>query len=319
MNEPAPFLSVVVPLFDEEANVAPLAEKVREALADAPLRGWELLLVDDGSRDGSAAEAARIAASDPRVRALRLVRNYGQTTALQAGFDEARGDIVVTMDGDLQNDPADIPTLLAAIAEGNDLVVGYRVRRQDDFLMRKVPSWAANRLIRRWTRVPVRDVGCALKAYRRSLLDRLHLYSEMHRFIPALAVAGGGRVVEVPVRHHPRVAGVSKYGPGRIWRVLADLLTVKMIQSYSDRPLALFGPIAGVTLLISGFAAAAAVLAALEWRPWLASSVVLPGIAILTFGLGVFLVMVGLIAEEFLRTEATTAPRPLPVAHEVGP
>jgi glycosyltransferase involved in cell wall biosynthesis len=317
VSEQHPYVSVVVPLYDEEANVRPLVERVRAALELADVRGWELLLVDDGSRDGTARACARAAAADVHVRALRLARNYGQTTALLAGFDEARGDIVVTMDGDLQNDRADIPLLLDAIAAGNDLVVGYRVRRKDAFIMRKVPSWVANRLIRRWTRVPVRDVGCALKAYRRSLLDRLHLYSEMHRFIPALAVAGGGRVVEVPVRHHPRVAGVSKYGPGRIWRVLADLMTVKMIQVYSDRPLALFGPLALFSFLAAAAAGTVAVAAALEWRPWLASAVVLPGIAILAFGLGVFLVMVGLIAEEFLRAEASAAPRPLPVAHEV--
>jgi glycosyltransferase involved in cell wall biosynthesis len=313
-----PFLSVVVPLFDEEANVAPLVSRVRASLETVSVSGWELLLVDDGSRDGTLAACERAAAADERVRVIPLARNYGQTTALQAGFDEARGDVVVTMDGDLQNDPDDIPLLLQAIEEGHDLVVGYRVRRQDAFVMRKIPSWVANRIIRALTRVPVRDVGCALKAYRRGLLDRMHLYSEMHRFIPALAVAGGGRVTEIPVRHHPRVAGESKYGPGRIWRVLADLLTVKMIQSYSDRPLALFGPVALVSFGVGGASMVAAVAAAFEFRPWLASAVVLPGIAVLSFGLGAFLVMVGLIAEVFLRTEASDAPRPLPAARELG-
>lgn len=317
MNESG-LLSIVVPLFDEEANVAPLVERIRGSLAASDIAGWELLLVDDGSRDGTARACAEQARGDPRVTLVPLARNYGQTTALQAGFDAARGDVVITMDGDLQNDPGDIPLLLDAIEAGNDLVVGYRVRRQDAFLMRKLPSWAANRIIRRLTRVPVRDVGCALKAYRKSLLDRIPLYSEMHRFIPALAVAGGGRVVEVPVRHHPRSAGVSKYGPGRVWRVLADLVTVKMIQSYSDRPMALFGPVAALSFGLSGLVAVVAVVAAARGSSWVANAVVLPGTAVLAFGLAVFLMMVGLIAEEFLRARATEAPRPLPVVRELG-
>lgn len=317
MND-RPLLSIVVPLFDEEANVEPLVGRIRASLATSGITGWELLLVDDGSRDGTARVCAAQAGEDPRVTVVPLARNYGQTTALQAGFDAARGDVVITMDGDLQNDPEDIPRLLDAIEAGNDLVVGYRVRRQDAFLMRKVPSWAANRIIRRLTRVPVRDVGCALKAYRKSLLDRIPLYSEMHRFIPALAVAGGGRVVEVPVRHHPRVAGVSKYGPGRVWRVLADLLTVKMIQSYSDRPMALFGPLAAFSFALAVVAASVSVVAVARGSSWVADAVVLPGTAVLAFGLAVFLLMVGLIAEEFLRARAAAAPRPLPVARELG-
>ncbi|MEN8376546.1 MAG: glycosyltransferase family 2 protein [Gemmatimonadota bacterium] len=312
-----PSLSVVVPLFDEEANVAPLVERLRASLEAARVASWEAVLVDDASRDDTLEACRDAAAADARIRVLALARNYGQTTALQAGFDAARGDVVVTMDGDLQNDPEDIPLLLAEIEAGHDLVVGYRVRRQDAFVMRKVPSWVANRIIRRLTGVPVRDVGCALKAYRRDLLDRLHLYSEMHRFIPAFAAAGGGRITEIPVRHHPRLAGASKYGPGRTWRVLADMLTVKMIQSYADRPLALFGPAALVAFGLSGLTALAAVGAALGLRPWLASAIVLPGISLLVLGLGVFLVMVGLIAEVFLRTEAMDAPRPLPVVREV--
>ena len=317
MND-RPLLSIVVPLFDEEANVEPLVGRIRASLATSGIAGWELLLVDDGSRDGTASVCAEQARDDPRVSVVPLARNYGQTTALQAGFDAARGDIVITMDGDLQNDPADIPRLLDAIEAGNDLVVGYRVRRQDAFLMRKLPSWAANRIIRRMPRVPVRNVGCALKAYRKSLLDRIPLYSEMHRFIPALAVAGGGRVVEVPVRHHARVAGVSKYGPGRVWRVLADLLTVKMIQSFSDRPMALFGPLAALSFALSAVAVGVSVVAAARGSSWVAHAVVLPGTAVLAFGLAVFLLMVGLIAEEFLRARASAAPRPLPVVRELG-
>ncbi len=309
-------ISVVVPLFDEEENVRPLVRRLRAVLERADVAAWEVLLVDDASRDGTLRACRTEAARDRRVRCLALARNYGQTTALRAGFDEARGDVVVTMDGDLQNDPADIPAMLHAIRAGNDLVVGYRVRRQDAFVTRKIPSWVANLIIRWLTGVPVRDVGCALKAYRRDLLQRLTLYSEMHRFIPALAAAGGARITEIPVRHHPRVAGTSKYGPGRIWRVLTDLLTVKMIQSYSDRPLALFAPPALFSFAAAGVATIAAVSAALGLQRWLASAVVLPGVALLFVGLGVFLLMVGLTAEVVLRTESDAAPRPLPVARE---
>jgi glycosyltransferase involved in cell wall biosynthesis len=210
-------LSIVVPLFNEAENVDPLVERVRAALDGGP--SWELLLVDDGSRDATPARMDELALEDPRVRPIHLARNYGQTTAMQAGFDHARGRIVVSMDGDLQNDPLDIPRLIETLDEGYDLVTGYRENRQDRFLTRKVPSWIANRIIRWLTAVPIRDNGCSLKAYRAELIQRLHLYSDMHRFIPAIAVAtAGARIAEIPVMHHARQHGVSKYGfrePGR--------------------------------------------------------------------------------------------------------
>src|SRR5690242_14904883 len=177
---PAPYLSVVVPLFNEEESIAMLVSAVREALAME--RSWELVLVDDGSRDATARIAAELAAADRRVRLVCLARNYGQTQAMQAGFDAARGQVLVTMDGDLQNDPRDIPRLVATLEEGYDLVAGYRVRRKDRFFTRKVPSWVANRLIAWLSGVSIRDNGCSLKAYRRQLIDQLHLYSDMHRF-----------------------------------------------------------------------------------------------------------------------------------------
>jgi glycosyltransferase involved in cell wall biosynthesis len=180
-----PVLSVVVPLFNEEANVEPLVRAVQKALSGGP--EWELLLVDDGSVDGTANAAAAISERVSEVSLVRLARRYGQTAAMQAGFDVSRGAIVVSMDGDLQNDPADIPRLVAKLSESFDLVAGYRVRRQDRLLTRKLPSWAANRMIRWITGVPIRDNGCSLKAYRRELFGRMRLYSDMHRFIPALA------------------------------------------------------------------------------------------------------------------------------------
>ena len=199
-------VSVVVPVMDEEQNVRPLVDAVREALAEA--KSWELILVDDGSQDRTREIILELAAQDPRVRLVSLARNYGQSTAMQAGFDCALGDVVVTMDGDLQNDPRDIPLLLAKLAEGYDLVAGFRIRRQDRLFTRKVPSWVANRIIRWITGVAIRDNGCSLKAYRRELLGGMRLYSEMHRFIPALAAAtAGARITEVGVRHHPRTHG----------------------------------------------------------------------------------------------------------------
>ena len=196
-------ISVVVPLYNEEENVTLLVQAVDRALRS--WARWELVLVDDGSTDRTVEIASGLVDQTPGVRLIRLARNYGQTAATQAGFTRARGDVVVTMDGDLQNDPRDIRSLVAKLDEGYDLVAGYRIRRQDKFLSRKVPSWIANRIIGWVMGVSIRDNGCSLKAYRKELLERLHLYSDMHRFIPAVAAsAAGARIAEIPVRHHPR-------------------------------------------------------------------------------------------------------------------
>ncbi len=217
-------LSVVVPLKDEEANVEPLVERVREALAAES--AWELILVDDGSTDGTFGALAAAATADPRVKVVRLRRNFGQSAATQAGLDAASGDIIVTMDGDLQNDPADIPRLVAKLEEGYDAVLGQRMNRQDRLLLRKVPSLCANWLIRTVLGVPFKDFGCTLRALRREVTQDLVLYGEMHRFITALVIQQGARVAQLPVRHHPRAAGRSKYTLSRTVRVLLDLMTV---------------------------------------------------------------------------------------------
>ena len=307
-------LSIVIPLYNEAESVGPLVEAVRSALADHS--AWELVLVDDGSRDRTVALATELAAADPRIRLVPLARNYGQTPAMQAGFDEARGRIVVSMDGDLQNDPMDIPRVVAKLEEGYDLVAGYRERRQDKLLSRKVPSWIANRIIRRITGVDIRDNGCSLKGYRRELLDRIYLYSDMHRFIPAVAAAtAGARISEIPVRHHARRFGQSKYGLSRIAKVLADLLTITMIRSFRERPLALFAAgAAGATALSAAFAVAAlAVMLRHGVTP--ERMVVLPGAAILWLGLAVYLLMLGLVGEIALR-ESRPAPHALPLVRE---
>ncbi|UCF21751.1 MAG: glycosyltransferase family 2 protein [Gemmatimonadota bacterium] len=293
-------LSVVVPLFNEEDSVEPLVQAVRMALPQTD--DWELVLVDDGSSDATVEIAMRSARADARVRLVRLARNYGQTPAMQAGFDQARGRVIVTMDGDLQNDPADIPNLLAKLEEGYDLVTGYRLRRQDKLITRKLPSWIANRIIAGITGVKIRDNGCSLKAYRRELLDRLHLYSDMHRFIPAVAAAtAGARIAEIPVRHHPRRHGVSKYGLSRVAKVLADLLTIKMIRSFRERPLALFAVFALGAAVLGAFFVVASLVAVATFQPSKANAIVFPGVALLWFGLSFYLLMLGLIGEVALR------------------
>lgn len=288
-------LSVVVPLYNEEDSVRPLVHAVVSALTDDTR--WELILVDDGSADSTARVADEIARSTPQLRLLRLARNYGQTAAMQAGFDHARGTVVVSMDGDLQNDPRDIPRLIAKLDEGYDLVVGYRERRKDSLLTRRIPSWMANLLLRRMTGLTIRDNGCSLKAYRRALLDRIRLYSDMHRFIPAVAAGmAGARITEVPVRHHARVYGKSKYGLSRVMKVLGDLLVVRMIRFSRERPLSMFAA-AATAAAFCGFAILLA--AVLTDLPLSAEpgSLVLPGAAILLFGLACYLFMLGLLGE----------------------
>jgi len=295
-----PELSVVVPLYNEEDSVPALVDAIRSALAAES--SWELVLVDDGSADRTAAVAEQLSASDSRIRLIRLARNYGQTQAMQAGFDAAEGDIVVSMDGDLQNDPADIPKLVNTLEQGYDLVAGYRERRQDKMITRKIPSWVANRLIRAITGVMIRDNGCSLKAYRREALDRMYLYSDMHRFLPALAAAtAGARITEVPVRHHARRFGQSKYGLSRIFKILADLLTITMISWFGERPIMMFGLAAagasGLGLLF--FALSLHSLDATRQR--VADAYIYPAAAFLWLLLACYLVMLGLIGEVAVR------------------
>jgi glycosyltransferase involved in cell wall biosynthesis len=309
-------ISVVVPVYNEEESVPALVEAVRSTL-DAQAEPWELLLVDDGSRDRSAEIIAGHERDDPRIRLVALARNYGQTQAMQAGFDEARGDVVVSMDGDLQNDPTDIPRLVAKLREGYDLVAGYRERRKDKLLTRKVPSWVANRLIRRITQVDIRDNGCSLKAYRRLTLDRMALYSDMHRFLPALAAAtAGARIAEIPVKHHARVHGQSKYGLSRILKILADLLTITLISWFREHPLRLFAFGAFGAFLLAVVTAAAAVLDMLWLHPALQHRFVLPGVALLWLLLSCYLLLVGLVAEVALRKARGMDPELLPLASE---
>jgi len=236
MRMKLPEISVVVQLYNEEDSVAILHRRISDAMRLADL-DYEILFIDDGSRDRTLERAAAIAAQDPRLRVVAFRANYGQTPAMAAGIDLAEGRVIATMDGDLQNDPADIPTMLAVIDEDTDMVVGWRKNRQDKLITRRIPSWIANRLIGRVTGVPIRDNGCSLKLYRASVIKRVPLYAEMHRFIPAMASIVGARVKEVAVTHHARQFGASKYGLSRTYKVLLDLLSIKTIIEFAQRPL----------------------------------------------------------------------------------
>jgi glycosyltransferase involved in cell wall biosynthesis len=308
-------LSIVVPLFNEEASVAPLVEAVVSALSSHA--SWELILVDDGSRDATAVTAESIAHSDARVQLVRLARNYGQTAAMQAGFDHARGAIVVSMDGDLQNDPRDVPRLIDKMHEGYDLVVGFRERRQDKMLSRKIPSMIANRIVRWMTGMAIRDNGCSLKAYRRELLDQVRLYSDMHRFIPAVSAGmAGARIAEVPVRHHARRFGQSKYGLSRVLKVLGDLLVVKMIVTFRERPVAMFASVAAASVFVGLAFATATAISMATFRPEKANALVFPTAALLWFWLASYLFMLGVLGEVAVRKHREAHGLPFPLSHE---
>jgi len=254
-----PDISVVVPLYNEEESVGLLHRRISDALQRANL-DYEILFVNDGSRDRTLERAEAIAAGDARLRVVEFRANYGQTPAMAAGIDLANGRVIATMDGDLQNDPSDIPAMLAGIDEDTDMVVGWRRNRQDHLVTRKIPSWIANRLIGKVTGVPIRDNGCSLKLYRASVIKRVPLYAEMHRFIPAMASITGARVKEVPVAHHARQFGASKYGLSRTYKVLLDLLSIKTIIGFAQRPLLWFGLLALPFMIASLVALAAAVM-----------------------------------------------------------
>jgi len=312
-----PYLSIVIPVFNEAANVAELHQQLTASLE--PLgRPYEILIVDDGSTDGTLPRLVEIEGHDRRVRVLRLRRNFGQTAAFSAGFDHARGEIVVTSDGDLQNDPADIPRLVARLEEGGfDLVCGWRHDRQDP-ISKKVPSWFANRLISWATGVHLRDYGCSLKAIRSEVVRNLRLYGEMHRFIPAVASWMGVSVTEIPVNHRPRTRGHSKYGLGRTVRVLLDLFTVKFLGAYGTRPAHLFG---GWGLVFGG--AGLGVLAYLTWLKLFADEAIggrpLLTLGALLFMFGMMLINVGLLAEMLVRIYHESQGKPTYVVKEMPP
>jgi len=311
----APEISVVIPLYNEEESVVALHAAVSQSLSTYG-RPYEIVIVDDGSSDGSFALLADLAAGDEHLRVVRLRRNFGQTAAFSAGFDHALGNVIITMDADLQNDPADIPLLMAKINEGYDIVSGWRKDRQDRLLDRRLPSILANRLISNVTDVQLHDYGCSLKAYRSDVLHEVNLYGELHRFIPALASQIGAKITEVPVNHRARQFGTSKYGIGRTIRVVLDLITVWFLGAYATRPLQVFG---GAGLLFSGLGFALGIYLSIVkliggedigGRPLL----ILVALLIMV---GVQLITMGLIAEMITRTYHESQSKPIYVVREV--
>jgi len=292
-------ISIVVPVYEEEESVNPLYERIRDA-CDACGTPYEIVWVDDGSRDGTFDELVRLRAQDPRVKILRFRKNYGQTAAMAAGFEVATGDVVISMDGDLQNDPADITRLLDKMDEGFDVVCGWRKNRQDKLISRKLPSKAANWIIGRVTGVKIHDNGCSLKAYRARVIKQTALYSELHRFIPAMSTITGARIAEIEVRHHSRRFGKSKYGLGRVWKVLLDIITVKMITGFASRPSLWFGLLSLPALGLGALCLLLSVLLFLgqSTEQWLLTSTV----GFLLLFLGAHLLSVGFISELAMKT-----------------
>jgi glycosyltransferase involved in cell wall biosynthesis len=307
-------VSVVVPVFNERDNLDQLHREITAALVRQG-GSYEVIYIDDGSADGTNERLKSIRLGDPHVRLLVFRRNFGQTAAMAAGFRHSRGDVVVTLDGDLQNDPADIPMLIAKLDDGFDLVSGWRKRRRDVFWSRRLPSKVANVIIRMTTNVRVHDYGCMLKAYRGEMARSLRLYGEMHRFIPAIAGDLGARIAELPVNHRPRIHGRSKYGIGRVLRVVLDLLTVKFLSAFSTRPIHVFG-----TMGIVAGGAGGVLLA------WLGFQRIFLGIelgsrpivllALLAVITGVQLVTLGLLGEMLARTYHESQGKPVYVIAE---
>ena len=244
-------VSLVIPVYDEEESLAPLHQEITTALAGT-VRDFEIIFINDGSADDSLAELKKLRSADPRVRIIDFRKNFGQSAAISAGFDHCRGDVVVALDADLQNDPADIPRIVDKVQEGYDIVNGWRKSRKDRLFTRRIPSFLGNKLISFITRVKLHDYGCTLRGFRSEVVKNLKIYGEMHRYIPAIASRMGIRSIEIPVNHRPRRHGASKYGLGRTFRVILDLISIKYLLTYSHRPLQIFGGM-GMLMMGAGF------------------------------------------------------------------
>jgi len=313
-DQKPPQLSVVVPLLDEEANLPPLYEQITRALGGR--YDYELIFIDDGSTDHSFEILKGFQASDPRVRVIRFRRNFGQTAALSAGFSYSRGEVVVALDADLQNDPADIPMLVAKLDEGYDVVSGWRKKRHDNALKRKLPSRMANWLISYVTEVRLHDYGCTLKAYRREVLAETRLYGEMHRFIPALASWSGAKIAECVVNHRARTAGKAKYGLARTFKVVLDLMTVKFLGSFSTKPIYAFGGLGLASALLAILFGWIVVYQKLAFKTDMSGNPLLLLAAVLVISTIQFILM-GLLAELLVRTYHESQNRPTYVIKEV--
>lgn len=295
-----PSISLVIPVYNEEENIDSLYSKIVDSATNLG-RTWEVILIDDGSTDKSYQKLERIAAKDPRVKVVRFVRNFGQTAALSAGIDYAEGDIIIPMDADLQNDPADIGRLLTKLEEGYDCVSGWRKERHDEFFTRLIPSWAANKIISMISGVRLHDYGCSLKAYRREVIKDVKLYGEMHRFVPIYASWMGARVAEIPVTHHARQFGKSKYGINRTIKVVLDLVTLKFMASYLTKPIYVFGSLGLWSLALSAIIFVWMVILKYFYETSFIETP-LPVLVSMFFMVGIQLVLMGLLAEILVRT-----------------
>jgi glycosyltransferase involved in cell wall biosynthesis len=309
-------LSIIIPVYNERENIGPLYDKLKATL-DSLGRHYEIVFIDDGSLDGSTALLRELAVADPKARLLEFVRNFGQTAAMSAGFDHARGEIIIPLDADLQNDPDDIPRVIAALEEGCDVVSCWRKDRQDPWLTRVFPSHLANWLISWIGGVKLHDYGCTLKGYRRDVVKHIRLYGEMHRFIPVFASWAGARVTEIPVKHHPRRFGKSKYGIIRTVKVLLDLITIKFLGSFSTKPMYLFGGLGFVS-----FAAGALLAAATLYQKFVydvkAHRNPLLLLSVFVFIVGVQFILFGLVAELIIRTYHESQGKPTYILKETA-
>lgn len=307
-------LSVIIPVYNERDAIGELLDRVEDVLDGVDVEA-EILVVDDGSSDGTQEVLEAHRRRSARLRLVLMKRNFGQTSAMVAGFHAARGEVFITMDGDGQNDPADIPGLLATLDEGYDVVSGWRRDRADTLITRKLPSAAANRLLSGITGIPLHDFGCTLKAYRASFIHRVRIYSDMHRFIPGLAAAVGARVVERVVRHHPRVHGVSKYGLGRTYKLLTDLIVLRVLVRFSGQPLHYFGLLSIGSFTLSVMLFVLAFVDTTDVRLVNYSTVVVPALAVLGFCLSISMMMMGLLCELARKTAGEEGePVPMPMA-----
>ncbi|MGB3975658.1 MAG: glycosyltransferase family 2 protein [bacterium] len=307
-------VSIVIPFFNEEKNVRNLIEAIVAVMARHPWK-YEIIAVDDGSTDGTWDEMTLLAQKYPFFRPILLRRNFGQTPALAAGLDRALGDRIITMDGDYQNDPEDIPLLMAKLDEGYDMVSGWRKNRKDAYLSRRFPSLLANRLIQKVTRVSVTDLGCSLKIYRREIIKDIQLYGELHRFIPVLAKWAGARIGEVPVRHHPRRYGRSKYGLARTIRVILDLITVTFLMNYATTPLRIFGGLGFWSILFGVLSGLSAIIMRLAKIQNLNRNPLLL-IAVGAVIVGIQFILMGLLGEINIRTYYESQSKPIYLIRE---
>ena len=314
MAKDNPEVSVVVPLLDEQDNIGPLYEQINQALADE--HSYEIIFVDDGSGDESFTVLEKLHKADAKVRVIRFRRNFGQTAALAAGFAHAHGQIIIAMDADLQNDPADIPRMIAKLDEGFDVVSGWRKKRHDHVLTRLLPSKIANWLISKITGVKLHDYGCTLKAYRSEVLAETKLYGEMHRFIPALASWSGANIAEMVVNHRPRTAGEAKYGLGRTWKVVLDLITVKFLGSFSTKPIYIFGSLGLLSAAGSILLGLTVIYQKVNFKTDMSGNPLLILTAVFIIATIQFILM-GLLAELLVRTYHESQNRPTYVIKDI--